>query len=224
MVGEFAQQFKLATIRKQLGLPSDNIFTRILDKWKKRKDRHVYDNPECTIPTDEPELEKTVGPILAYRCWKVEGSKLGSVVTNAVWEAGVPMEGKPGVGMEGVYGFKNVEDLANSSFNKNYQFAFGGVWLWGVTEVCERGYRSEFGYPAFLLYMRDKPFSNKQGKDFSTIFNYKWWEMSETRYRNIADKYDIPILRNYDDNIPTINLPEDRVQSLLFNKTSTVEK
>jgi hypothetical protein len=130
----------------------------------------------------EPKM--VIGPILAYRSWRVRGGKLGSLNGGLNdnespdvprWQLKEPMTGN--VREHGVYAHRLPKQI-----ERDPKYVSGGVWLWGDVIEHENGFRASFGYPAFLWLVDPK-------LDWSKP---KTWQ-SGSRMKQLAKKYGVPL-------------------------------
>ena len=144
--------------------------------------------PVSPAPVKDLHKDFLVGPILAYRKWKVECGVLKSLNNNQAWPKGEPMVGKcvnhlngpevkaPMNGCTcGVYAWKTRERIQGCSD----ALVCGVVALWGKVLEHKLGYRAEFAYPWALL----KPKSPMPG-----------FPVMPTGWEKLAEEYGIKII------------------------------
>jgi hypothetical protein len=119
--------------------------------------RSLIYNP-LPYPPEPIQLPRadTMGPIRAWRLWKIGDAGLLYSVTRGVhWRPGVPMQADATpqqFGQDGIYAVKN----------KAHRFAYTGdtvlgeVGLWGVVIEHAHGYRAEYAYPIRLVLRMPK--------------------------------------------------------------------
>jgi hypothetical protein len=130
------------------------------------------------------EPKTVIGPILAYRSWRVRGGTLSSLNGGLTdnespnvprWQPKEPMTGD--VWEHGVYAHRLPKHI-----ERDPRYVSGGVWLWGDVIEHENGFRASFGYPAFLWLVDSE-------LDWSKP---KTWQ-SGSRMKRLAKKYGVPL-------------------------------
>ena len=137
----------------------------------------------------QTEPETVIGPILAYRSWRVRKTDLFSLnagnqapvmddlVNTPRWIPGEPMTGD--VTEHGIYAHRHPAYI-----ERDPSYVSGGVWLWGDVIEHENGFRAEFGYPAFL-WVVDKKIDWADPKTFSN--------KNLRGMKRLAERYEIPL-------------------------------
>jgi hypothetical protein len=109
----------------------------------------AYPPPRAALPKAD-----TMGPIRAWRLWKIDRERLWSVSQGTKWEPGIPMQGAPGPDDDaGVYAVKRREH----PFQYRGDAVLGEVGLWGRVIEHEHGFRAEYAYPINLRWTRPCP-------------------------------------------------------------------
>lgn len=117
--------------------------------------------PKTNAPTTIAHpARSSAEPIIAYRCWSLNGSALGPIgVTLPPCEPRKRMEarcyaggphGSPDAMCEcGIYGFADLQTLINN-YGWQSDKVYGRVALWGKVERHQHGYRAQYAYPQLI--------------------------------------------------------------------------
>lgn len=135
----------------------------------------AYPAPPPALPTAD-----TMGPIRAWRLWRIKGERLWSVAHGMEWRPGVPMQGQPAPhDQAGVYA---VKDRAYPFHAYDGDTILGEVGLWGRVIEHEHGFRAEYAYPIRLVWRAP-----------TTMPGFPRPVGALRRLQALADEYGIPL-------------------------------
>jgi len=99
----------------------------------------------------------TMGPIRAWRLWKIRGERLVSLTREVAWKPGQPLHAEYGPGqysLDGIYAVKTREHKFGAYDGDK---VLGEVGLWGRVIEHEHGFRAEYAYPIRLVWPKTMP-------------------------------------------------------------------